>query len=183
MDRRKALHLTAGLLGTTIFGGQAFLSGCTAPKTKKGVLSAADIPLLNAVADVILPETPKAPGAKQANVGAFILSIVRDCYSDEEVEIFDVLLQRLESDTIEKHKKPFLELDRAAQNQIMLTYDEEARAFEAKKEPHFYSMLLQLTLWGYFASEPGATQALRYNPIPGRFEGCVPYSKNQPAWA
>ena len=61
--------------------------------------------------------------------------------------------------------------------------DAEARDFEAAGKPHFYSMLLQLTLWGYFISEPGATQALRYNPVPGRYEGCVPYQKGDKAWS
>jgi hypothetical protein len=41
----------------------------------------------------------------------------------------------------------------------------------------------QLTLLGYFTSEPGATKALRYNPVPGKFEGCIPYKKGDKAWA
>jgi hypothetical protein len=41
----------------------------------------------------------------------------------------------------------------------------------------------ELTLLGYFTSEVGATKALRYVPIPGRFDGCIPYKKGDKAWA
>jgi hypothetical protein len=40
-----------------------------------------------------------------------------------------------------------------------------------------------LTIAGYFSSEIGATQALEYLPIPGRFEGAVPMQPGQKAWA
>jgi hypothetical protein len=39
-----------------------------------------------------------------------------------------------------------------------------------------------LTLWGYFTSEIGATQALRFVEIPGRYEGCIPFAKGDRAW-
>ncbi len=49
--------------------------------------------------------------------------------------------------------------------------------------PHPYFMLKDLTVLGYFTSEIGATQALEYLPIPGRYNGCVPLIKGQKAWA
>jgi hypothetical protein len=57
---------------------------------------------------------------------------------------------------------------------------------ETKKEAdpnHYFGMMKQLTLLGYFTSEIGATQALRYIAIPGKYEGCVPYKKGDKAWA
>jgi hypothetical protein len=57
---------------------------------------------------------------------------------------------------------------------------------EGKKERdpnHYFAMLKQLTLLGYFTSEIGATQALRYVAVPGKYEGCVPYKKGDRAWA
>jgi len=43
--------------------------------------------------------------------------------------------------------------------------------------------LKQLTIWGYFTSEVGATKALRYNPIPGRYDACIDYKPGDKAWA
>ena len=41
----------------------------------------------------------------------------------------------------------------------------------------------ELTVTGYFTSEIGATQALEYLPVPGKFEGDVPLKPGQKAWA
>ena len=49
--------------------------------------------------------------------------------------------------------------------------------------PHYFSLMKQLTLLGFFTSEVGATKALRYVPVPGRYEGCVPYKKGDKAFA
>jgi hypothetical protein len=46
-------------------------------------------------------------------------------------------------------------------------------------------MTKELTLLGFFTSEPGATQVLQYVPIPGSWHGCVPLSEagNGKTWA
>jgi len=44
-------------------------------------------------------------------------------------------------------------------------------------------MMKELTLLGYFTSEVGATKALRYIAVPGRYDGNVPYKKGDKAWA
>lgn len=48
---------------------------------------------------------------------------------------------------------------------------------------HYFRMMKELALLGYFTSEIGATQAQRYEESPGRWEPCVPYTPGQPAWA
>ena len=52
-----------------------------------------------------------------------------------------------------------------------------------RMSPHYFSLMKQLTLLGFFTSEVGATKALRYVPVPGRYEGCVPYKKGDKAFA
>jgi hypothetical protein len=41
----------------------------------------------------------------------------------------------------------------------------------------------ELTLLGFFTSEPGATQVLQYNQVPGPFKGCVPLTEVGKQWA
>ncbi|MEI8059954.1 MAG: gluconate 2-dehydrogenase subunit 3 family protein, partial [Ferruginibacter sp.] len=48
---------------------------------------------------------------------------------------------------------------------------------------HYYTMMKQLTLLGYFTSEIGSKQALRWVPIPGKYDGAYPYKKGDKAWA
>jgi hypothetical protein len=58
-----------------------------------------------------------------------------------------------------------------------------AAAITADSPTHYFRMMKELTLLGYFTSEIGCTQAQRYVESPGRFDPCVPYKRGTPAWA
>ena len=47
----------------------------------------------------------------------------------------------------------------------------------------FFRTMKELTLLGYYTSNEGATRELRYAPVPGRFDGCVPFATVGRAWA
>ena len=69
----------------------------------------------------------------------------------------------------------------------MLTeVDREAVEYAKTKErtdaPHFFRLMKELTLIGYFTSEIGCTQARRYVAVPGSYAGDVPYTKGDKAW-
>ncbi|MBO9631953.1 MAG: gluconate 2-dehydrogenase subunit 3 family protein [Chitinophagaceae bacterium] len=61
----------------------------------------------------------------------------------------------------------------------------QAKLIEAKKSegPHFFMLMKQLTMLGYFTSEIGMKQAQRYEPVPGKFIGDYPYKKGDKAFA
>jgi hypothetical protein len=48
---------------------------------------------------------------------------------------------------------------------------------------HYFRMMKELALLGFFTSKIGCTEALRYVEAPGRFDACIPYTPGQPAWA
>lgn len=58
-----------------------------------------------------------------------------------------------------------------------------ASAITADPPAHYFRMMKELALLGYFTSEIGCTQALRYVETPGRFDPCVPYAPGEKAWA
>jgi hypothetical protein len=58
-----------------------------------------------------------------------------------------------------------------------------AAAITADTPAHYFRMMKELALLGYFTSEIGCTKAQRYVESPGRFDPCVPYTKGEPAWA
>ena len=58
-----------------------------------------------------------------------------------------------------------------------------ATAVTEDKPAHYFRMMKELALLGYFTSEPGATQAQRYVESPGRFDPCIPYTPGEKAWA
>lgn len=58
-----------------------------------------------------------------------------------------------------------------------------ATAITADTPAHYFRMMKELALLGYFTSEIGCTQAQRYVESPGRFDPCLPYRPGEKAWA
>jgi hypothetical protein len=59
-----------------------------------------------------------------------------------------------------------------------------AAAQPASPQPaHYFRMMKELALLGFFTSKIGCTQALRYVEAPGRYDPCLPYSPGESAWA
>jgi hypothetical protein len=190
MNRREALSSVALLLGGTIIGAEMFLSGCTNAEKNIGTaglnFSPDDIAFLDEVGDTIIPRTD-TPGAKDAKIGEFMHTIVRDCYDEKQQPIFVDGMGKLNLASKQKNGQYFMDASPAERKALLIDLDKEQMAYTAKKKPedppHYFRMMKELTIWGYFTSEPGATQALRYIAVPGRYEGCIPYKKGDKAWA
>jgi hypothetical protein len=58
-----------------------------------------------------------------------------------------------------------------------------ATAITADAPSHYFRMMKELAMLGYFTSEIGCTQAQRYVESPGRFDPCIPYTPGEKAWA
>jgi hypothetical protein len=190
MNRRDALSRVALLLGGTILGAEAFLTGCkNSDKNIGGAginFSNDDISFLDEVAETILPAT-NTPGAKEAKVGDFMTVIVRDCYEEKDQKTFLDGMQKLEAASKKKNGKSFLDSSPQERHDLLVDLDKEQKDYMEKKKAedpaHYFRMMKELTLWGYFTSQPGATKALRYVAVPGRYEGCIDYKKGDKAWA
>jgi hypothetical protein len=190
MNRREALSSVALLLGGTLIGSEMFLSGCTNENKKIGTagldFSPEDISFLDEVGDTIIPATD-TPGAKDAKIGEFMHTIVRDCYNKTDQDIFIAGMGKLNEAGKSMNGKYFLESNPEERKNLLIALDKEQKDFTANKKPtdpaHYFRMIKELTIWGYFTSEPGATKALRYVAVPGRYEGCIPYKKGDKAWA
>jgi hypothetical protein len=191
MNRRDALARVSLLLGGTILGAEAFLSGCTNPPEQKlggmgANFSNTDIAFLDEVAETILPKT-NTPGAKDAQVGEFMARIVKDCYTEADQQVFLAGMQKLDDASKKKSGKSFMESTPEQRHDLLVDLDKEASAYgktKKKEDPaHYFRMMKELTLWGFFTSKPGATEALRYVAIPGKYQGCIDYKKGDKAWA
>jgi len=184
MNRREALTATAALMGPAIVGSQAFLSGCSRSETRVEGFNDDVLALLDEVGETILPATASSPGAKASKIGGFMKIIVTDCYSPAEQKTFFEGISVIQEAAKKKYNIPFIKLTDSQKFDTMLFFDQEAQKVSDRKEDqvHFFTMVNQLTVWGFFSSEPGATQALRYVPIPGRYEGCIPYREGDGAW-
>lgn len=190
MTRREAISRTAFLLGVpTIIGAEAFITGCT---PKRDIFSEPDfspekIAFLDEVGETILPTTASSPGAKAAQIGEFMRIIVTDCYEENDQKIFMEGVAKINEKSEQDFGKNFLDLSGEDKLALLNGINEEMNQYnETKKESdpnHYFSLIKQLTLWGYFTSEVGSTKALNYLPLPGKYEGCIPYQKGDKLWA
>jgi hypothetical protein len=188
MNRRDAISRVGLILGGTVIGAEFFMSGCkSGSSVNTDDLFAKDTTaFLNEVGETILPET-KTPGAKAANVGGFMAVMVRDCYTEADQKVFKSGVSDLDKASNKKFKVGFLQADAKQRTELLTALDKEAKEYSKTKKPedanHYFTMIKQLTLLGYFTSEVGATKALRYLPVPGKYDGNYPYKKGDRAWA
>lgn len=190
MNRRDALSRVALLLGGTIIGAEFFLNGCTTADKKIGQsvdFTADDIAYLDEVAETIIPAT-NTPGAKEAKVGTFMTVMVKDCYDEKNQKIFLEGMNKLNEASKKKYNgNGFMKITPEQRTALLTDIDKEQKEYAKNKkkddDPHYFTQMKQLTLLGFFTSEPGATKALRYVAVPGRFDACIPYKKGDKAWA
>ncbi|MGF2411875.1 gluconate 2-dehydrogenase subunit 3 family protein [Ferruginibacter sp.] len=204
MERRELLKMIAVLTGGVVIGGDVFLSGCTAKEADASTFSADNIALLNEIGETIIPAT-NTPGAKAAKVGEFMKIIVTDCYTTEQQKVFGEGLAGLNAACEKANGKSFMDCTADQRKSFLIALEKEAKEYnkqrdekekEAKEKAkvtmdpdfvvapsHYYTMVKQLSIWGYFSSEIGQKQALRHLPVPGRYDGNLPYKKGDKAWA
>ena len=188
LTRREAIRRVSALLGgAALIGQSAWLAGCATGQRAAGELFlAGDVALLDEIADTILPTT-KTPGAKAAGVGPFMATMVADTYDPREQRVFVDGLATLERECERLHGVAFMAASPAQRVALLERLDREAlehmRSVGADERPHYFRMIKELTLLGYFTSEIGYTQAMRYVETPGRFDPCVTYTAGDKAWA
>lgn len=226
MERREALQRVAIILGGTVLGASAFLAGCNTADSdlgKEGSFTPTDITFLDEVAETIIPTT-NTPGAKAAKVGAFMATMVTDCYTERDQKVFKEGMRTLDKASKKKFDKTFMTASPEQRLTLLNEVDKEMKEDTERKKKereaniqkeqeekeeqkqnatqesekssleklqdkskdvprHYFRMMKELTLLGYFTSEIGQTQALRYNAVPGRYEGCVPHKKGDKAQA
>ena len=191
IDRREAIKRVSMLLGgVALVGGSAIWTGCRNDRTPSastgGAFTPDDVALLDEVADTILPET-KTPGAKAAKVGAFMAVMVTDCYDEHDQQIFRAGMKQLDDASQKANGKSFMASTPKERLTLLEALDREQKAYMDKKKPtepsHYFRMMKELTMLGYFTSEIGYTKAQRYAEAPGRFDPCTPYTKGETSWA
>ena len=208
MNRRDALMRVATLMGATLtlpaLSDTLAASAAAREASGKPLLFTAEQDAQVAeMAEVIIPTT-STPGAKAAKVNEIIDVLLKDCYKQADQKRFLDGLAHTNELSQAAYSKSFVQLQPEQRIEIMKKLEAEAKAqreaarkavaggnnqvdVQLPKEKinatPFFVMLKDMTLLGYFTSEVGATQALEYVPVPGRYDGCVTMKPGQKAWA
>lgn len=175
INRRDALKSMVLMMGGTMVGSTAILTGCAPESQIEGLnFSPEDIAFLDEVGDTIIPETD-TPGAKAAGIGSFMVMMVKDTYDATQQGDFVSGINEMRKAFKSENGKSFEE----ASAEERTTYLNKMKADEVP----VIGMLRDLTVLGYFTSEIGATQALNYVEVPGRYDGCIPLNPGDKAYA
>ena len=211
--REAIRRVSALLGGVALVGGSNLLTGCmgkdSAP-ANYAAFTVEDIAFLDEIAETILPAT-KTPGAKAAKVGAFMTVMVTDSYSPRDQQAFRNGMRALDDASKKANNVGFMAATPAQRLALLNTLDREQKAERDSRDityravrqrlleivtgqhtdvpksdlppVHYFRMMKELALLGYFTSEIGYTNAQRYTEVPGRYDPCVPYVKGETSWA
>jgi hypothetical protein len=188
MNRREALSAAGLLVGGTVLGTGSILQRCNPAKKETifGILDKNQLSIVEDLAEAILPKTAASPGAKDVEIGKYINSIVSDC-SDEATQSTVVNgIKKLDELSQSKYEKNFGKLTSKDKNEVLLALEEESKNYnkniELGGQPHYYTIMKGLTISGYRSSELVGTTVFRNVPIPGRYEGCLPYEQGEKSY-
>jgi len=181
MDRRELLKMVALATGSVVIGGEFFLAGCKNKDAGPGMMfTEKDFKFLDEIAETIIPKTT-TPGAKEAEVGKFMTVMVNDCYEENDQRIFHEGMKMLDDTCKKMHGHGFMKADAAHRKELLTALDKEAGEYNKSKKPddhsHYFTLMKQLTLLGFFTSKPALEQCFNYQAVPGHYDGAVPYKK------
>jgi hypothetical protein len=209
MERRELLKMIALATGGVLVGGELFFSGCKAAGSGAVTFTPETIALLDEVGETIIPAT-NTPGAKAAQVGEFMKVYVTDCYTDDEQKVFLDGVTKLNEACTKMHGQDFMKASPEQRKALLVSLEKEAKPIQEQRNkayddfvkaerakgnilpimdfknpvaPHYYTLMKQLTLFGFFTSKTGATETLRHIQVPGKYDGELPYKKGDKAWA
>ena len=178
LDRRALLRSAILLAGGTLAGlpGKALAELAADPKMR--FFSAAEFETLETMVDIMIPRTDTA-GAKEAGVPSYFDAMMVNWASKERRGEFRDVLEGLDKAARAAGGKPLPELAPEQRFQVVQAYDAERMG----KGDGDYSKFKELVLTLYYLSEVGATQELRYEPIPGAWEPWNEIGPDTRAWA
>ncbi len=205
MERREALkNLGFGSMAlftsTALFGA---LQGCSVTPDvdwKPVFLSAAEAAQLENICEGILPKT-ETPGAIDAGVANHLDEALANIYKSAEAAYFkrgmavfverfsnngDVVFRKATTDQITDVINGYFkkyEADESILKNYRDTFGDEGEKTDDFVETYFVTNVVDSTFWSYFTSELVAKNVMRYDPIPGKYEGSIPYEKGQKSWS
>lgn len=187
MNRREAIRRTAIIMGYAVsasaVAGVFYSCKREAPSVSASgnfSFSADQIELLGAIAEQIIPKTD-IPGAREVGVAQYINLIVSDVYAPNEQAAFLKGLKQINQAAQAAHQKDFLDCSTEEQEALVRANGEKAMQMMSKSRSNvprpFFFMMKELTILGFFTSETIGKEYLVYDPIPGPYQGCIPYKE------
>ena len=144
-------------------------------------LSPAEMALLGAIAQTIIPKTDTA-GAVEAGVPQTLQALLSEWADDPMRSAWRKTLRLIGYELDQAVGTAFATASQEAREAALGPID--AAVFAGEREALAPYKDLKFTIaTAYYMSEPGATEELRYEPLPGRWDGCIPLEEVGRTWA
>lgn len=142
------------------------------------------------LAETIIPKTD-TPGAKEAMVHEYIITAIKEGSDRKTQNSFIDGLKDVAGYSDSNYSKTFTQLTKQQQYEVVKHFQEKGKNFggimgKIKNKvlgKSFFAILKEYSAIGYCTSKLGATQALAYDFIPGKYVACMPVTAGQKAWA
>ena len=173
MDRRDLLRAFGATTALALLPHQAVEAWArvAAGLRPTSGLTDAQIALVGAIADTILPRTD-SPSATDVDVPAFVDVIVSENLDDAERAAFVAGLDAIDAAARSSGGSAFVDLSPDARGTAIATI--EGGANHRAEPAHTYWRLKGLIVHGYFTSEPVMKNVLKVEVMPGKFDGAAP---------
>ena len=176
---RRAVLLVGGVASAAQITAIEHVFAADAADSTPTFLSDDHLAMLARIADLIIPETD-TPGAVSAGVPGFIDRMLAEWASTETQRQFVAGFDDIERRAVDAGMQSFIGASAERQFELLVQLDREA--FADASTDAFFRRMKKLVLCSYFSSEPGATQALRYDRVPGRYDPCMSLEEDGRAW-
>jgi gluconate 2-dehydrogenase gamma chain len=199
MNRREAIQKTAMMLGyaVSIPAITGVLNGCQAQPGlafKPVFFNEDQARSVEILSEIIIPKT-STPGAIDVGVPSFIDRMLKEVYAKPDQDEFLQGLAGVNQDANKEYGNNFSACSTSEQSALFKKYHDDAFAVPiakpalgwwnprpAEKKP-FILHVKELVLLGFFTSQIGASEVLKYKQVPGPFKGCVPFADVGKTWA
>lgn len=156
-------------------GGLALLPSCLREEGKSTIhlkniaISVEEENLLAEIAETIIPRT-NTPGSKQLKLHLFVLKMLDDCYEKNDQQLFVKGLSLFKDKVNDEFNKSFEKLS-VHQRESLLSKLSNNTSTELST---FYSIMKGKTIDGYLNSQYVMTNLVKYELVPGRYNGYFP---------
>ncbi|MEP2990201.1 MAG: gluconate 2-dehydrogenase subunit 3 family protein [Parasphingorhabdus sp.] len=149
--------------------------------------------LVSAMAETLLPRTD-TPGAIDAKVPKFLELLYDQWMAEPEKQLFDQGLMEADKQAQAMHRATYTGCSAEDQKAVLerMEADQSDHAWfnfggtsvaDNQNDIPFMALFKEITVVGFFMSEVGAQQVLRYDMMPGTFDGDIGLGYDESSWA
>ena len=168
------------LAGNAVSVAMAYSPNADSAIADGKVFTKSQLQLLKQICAIVIPKT-QTLGAADVDTHGFIDNQLFHCFAqDEQIAMIQVLVG-IDIQAKQISKREFIKLTSEQQFVLLTALDTGKSPFDQAQRGEF-KRLKQLICFGYYTSEVGASQELRYVAVPGGYKGSIPYKSTDVSW-